>query len=692
MSELGRAVTDKLKGKVPEQDVEGILRDAQVITAAAVPTPVRLRVLEVSFSGTKRLRRSVDDDRDDNSSGRSEVVLEPFAFTWTLGPGLYVVGSRENLRGKSTVLEVIRWALRGRSRLQDDVRSWLEHVRVVFLVGEERLIADFAVRDGEPVGAVHREGADGVGRVELARFATEDAFEQVMDSVMMTRLHLQRIAAWQEDQAVEHAWVAYASALSISSNGLGTLLGDVAFSGMASRLLQMFLGAAWAASRAQATTAFKATEAALARLDQQAKRQEEASTGKWEEAAERVMAAHAALDALPDGGGRLEAIEAAVNRVGQLGARISGLRVQLDGLREVGRGARRELLEEQARAHAQLEDALGRRFFNALRPTACPRCAAPVTETRRAEEAQGHECSVCTTELDLEAFAQEVLVAASAPAPERQAALRSVELADRADSAADSGEDAPAEGEAALRQALKEAAAAAERIEGQLRALEQERDEAAALARTGGELADLARRRRDAELELARAEGARVALEPRPTAGGSSEREDLERRRTVLRAADQVTTVWVQDAQRDVLADLSREIAGLARDFRIPQLTAVELGGGATMKVHKGGIITPYSKCTPGEQLRLKVATAVALLRAGFATRIGRHPGLLTVDSPGSEEATTDSLDTMLHALEAAAAASPDMQIIVATTRTELLEELIPQDRRRVAPPGGYLW
>jgi len=48
----------------------------------------------------------------------------------------------------------------------------------------------------------------------------------------------------------------------------------------------------------------------------------------------------------------------------------------------------------------------------------------------------------------------------------------------------------------------------------------------------------------------------------------------------------------------------------------------VELGGGATLKVHKSDVTTPYSRCVPGEQLRLEVATAVALLRAGFTTRI----------------------------------------------------------------------
>jgi hypothetical protein len=598
-----------------------------------------------------------------------------------------VVGSHKNLRGKSSVLEVIRWALRGRSRLQEDIRSWLRQVRVVFAVGSERLIVEFAVRDGRPNGAVHRD--TGAGQVELVRFDTDEAFEQAMDAVMMTRLHLQRIAAWQDERTVEHAWVAYAGALSISSRGLEYLLGDVPYSGMASRLLSMFVGAAWAGSRAEALTAAKAAEAALDQLRQRAAQREQATAGQRAAAEAAVAAAQAELNALPDGGGRLAEIEAAVGRAGRLGGEVAQLNAQLAELRAAEREVRRQLQEEQARQHALLEDALGRRFFNALRPTACPRCAAPVTDQRRAQEAQGHECSMCTTDLDLAAFAQQVLVASSAPAGERDAALR---VATMPDGAPDGREDAPVEGEAALQRALADASAQASRVAAQLAARTEEWEQATALARSGDDLVGLVARRRDAELALARAQGTRDALQAAVPADEAAEREALDRRRKVLRTAERVTTDWVQDAQRDALTALSAEITSLARDFGIPQLTSVDLIGNATLKVFKGDVATTYSRCTPGEQLRLKVATAVALLRAGFASQIGRHPGLLTVDSPGSEEATTDSLDTMLHALDAAAAAAPDMQVIVATTRTELLEQLIPADRRRVAPPGGYLW
>ncbi|WP_143532119.1 hypothetical protein [Saccharothrix sp. ALI-22-I] len=681
MSELGRAVTEKLKGAVPEEEVEVILRDSRVTVSAAVPTPVRLRVEEIEFSGVKRLRQPDADVTE-------LTIREPFKFSWCMGPGLYVVGSHENLRGKSTVLEVIRWALRGRSRLAEDVRSWLEHVRVVFMVGEEHVIVDFAVHAGRPQGTVRRENPSGSGQVELARFDDEDAFEQAMDAVMMTRLHLQRIAAWQEDQAIEHAWTAYSGALSISSRGLDFLLGDIAYSGMASRLLQMFVGAAWAASRAQAATAVKTVEAAIQRLQQQADQNQQATAAKRADAETAVKAAQEALSELPYSD-QLQKAEDAVVQVPRLGVQITNLRLQLEGLRDTERETRKQLQEEQKRKHAQLEDALARRFFNALRPTACPRCAAPVTEERRVQESQGHECSVCTTDLDLEAFGQEVLVAASAPPQEREAALRSATLTTRAQ---DDGEDAPEDGETALRQALDSTSRAADGIEAQLRALIEQRDEVAALVHAGGEFADLLQRRHNAELALARAQGALDALESPATPGEAAEHEVLKRRRDVLKAAEKVTAAWVQDAQREALAELSREIATLARNFGMQELVSVELGGGATLKVRKTDVTTPYSKCVPGEQLRLKVATAVALLRAGFTTQIGRHPGLLLVDSPGSEEATKTSLDAMLHALQDVAADSTQMQIIIATTRTELLDDLITEERQRVAPPGGYVW
>lgn len=578
MSDLAWAVAEKLKCQDVEdvEVIEGILQDAGISTVAAVPTPVRLLIEEVSFRGTKRVRpkgvasvavpdkdalpaslgadfeagtlftlpdvelgdqptETIAEATQPDAADEAERLVDvPFEFDWVLGPGLYGVGSHENHRGKSTVLEVIRWALRGRSRVQKEVRYWIEHVTVRIRVNNEMLVVDFDVKDGVPTGTVTEvlsRGDRGDVRVVLARFEDDESFERAMDAVMMPRLQLQPIMAWQKDngKAVSNAWPAYSSALLVSSKGLDRLLGETAFGGMASRLLQMFVGGAWAASRAQAGTAVKATKHAITQTTQHASEHEKLLDGARERAIEELTRAETALAATPSAEQRLEAVSSAMETASTLGRQITVLRMQLEDAEQELRLAQRELDEEQHRRHALLEDALARRFFNALRPTSCPRCAAPVTAQRRAQEAQGHACSVCTRDLDLDAYQHEMIVAVDAPADEHQAALAGAALLGAAGSLspAPSGgvgpptienvtepfEEPAVDVEEALTQVVKECSARATALRDKLRPLEDRR--AAVMARTtvpSGEAG--LDRYRDAELAVAVARGAVKALSP----------------------------------------------------------------------------------------------------------------------------------------------------------------------------------
>jgi hypothetical protein len=52
--------------------------------------------------------------------------------------------SDKNLRGKSSILEVVHWLLRGRptSNLQDDVRRWIHKASVRFLSEDVEHVRD----------------------------------------------------------------------------------------------------------------------------------------------------------------------------------------------------------------------------------------------------------------------------------------------------------------------------------------------------------------------------------------------------------------------------------------------------------------------------------------------------------------------------------------------------------------------
>lgn len=132
-------------------EVETILRRRGVRMRLGARAARKLRITAVAFSGEKK----------GNAAGR-------FDFSWTgLGDGVWAVASDgTNLVGKSTVLEIMLWSLRGGVKsLQADVKKWLEHVRTDFTLEDERYAVDFDVIKGVPKGKLVRIRRGREGRV-----------------------------------------------------------------------------------------------------------------------------------------------------------------------------------------------------------------------------------------------------------------------------------------------------------------------------------------------------------------------------------------------------------------------------------------------------------------------------------------------------------------------------------------------
>lgn len=147
MSSFAADVEAALDDGTSVSEVDAALALAKVIPSGVMPVPRRLRLQRLTFSGVKPVRSvrhtealrdfrevipagasiSIELDAERGKKVEAHVgellgtdsepeVGEPFTFVWDLGPGLYALGSHENFRGKSTVLETILWALRGPMR------------------------------------------------------------------------------------------------------------------------------------------------------------------------------------------------------------------------------------------------------------------------------------------------------------------------------------------------------------------------------------------------------------------------------------------------------------------------------------------------------------------------------------------------------------------------------------------------
>ncbi|ALX03446.1 ATP-binding protein [Aeromicrobium erythreum] len=682
MSALADDIVKKLAAKRPAiettaDDVDDVLTRHHVPTTASASTPVPLRVARLTFTGTKVLDPAVHPEvaaeEPDPATGQ---VHKPFTFSWTPPAGVLGIGSGSNLRGKTTVLNVLTWALTGRRPdMGPDVLAWIQNVEVDWTVGTDTVRVRFDSEAGEPVNG-HVElvspGDDGLVR-GLAKFTGPDEFEGVMGSVMMGRLRLAEIPVWTDDREVKHTWPAFSSAMAVRHNQLDPIVGNVTTLGI--RMMQAFIGTDWVMANAAATTAFR-------RLEKKSKDDADKATSASEVAVEALTAAEAEVTALEaklatfsDNVPDVAATMALATQATDLARQAHALEVDLMNEGATASTLRLQIRASKARDHAALEDAHAVRFFHQMTPTACPRCTAPVEPDQVAAERGHGPCSLC-----------------SKP-PESAAPTTGGALGDLPNGHehpdGDEDDEHDVDGDDALDRALAESEVRMGELRSRITQLTSDAD--AARARHDADQARIAGSadRTRVQLELATATGVVKALTSQRDA--SVDDVEVSFDQVVLGAVVDVLAKRISDAQETHLANISADIGQLVASFGAPHLTEFALTGGATMNLETNGEATTYGRLTNGEKLRVKIATAIALIRHGHAAGLGRHPGFLVLDSPAAEEMPDEDLATMVGAL-LDVAGNDQMQILVATRATGPLLELLSEDHRRVVEGDEYLW
>ncbi len=120
------------------------------------------------------------------------------------------------------------------------------------------------------------------------------------------------------------------------------------------------------------------------------------------------------------------------------------------------------------------------------------------------------------------------------------------------------------------------------------------------------------------------------------------------------------------------------------------QLSEAKLKGNAHLDIVKGGKAMSFGAVTVGEQLRLKIATVLAILKSGERRGIGRHPGLLFIDSPGGEELADDNLEDLMRELKAVSVELEHLQVFVAAVASPPM--LAHVDPKRLMRKQGEDW
>ena len=179
------------------------------------------------------------------------VVNEgPFEFKWAnLDHGLWALVSDKNLKGKTSVFEIIRWLLKGQasSNFQQDVKGWIQKASLRFQVDGVDHLVEFEIGE-ELSGQLSRITNDEKKR-KIGSFDSDQEFADAMSDFFMRQFSIDAIPIYKDKKeggmTTLHDWQAVAGVMFIGTN-YDTLLGELPFqTGLPPKLLQIFLGLPW---------------------------------------------------------------------------------------------------------------------------------------------------------------------------------------------------------------------------------------------------------------------------------------------------------------------------------------------------------------------------------------------------------------------------------------------------------------
>jgi hypothetical protein len=651
VTEVAFAEAVAKKTNLPVDVVEQTLNAAGVPTTDEAATPHRLRVTRLRFEGTK--------------AGR---VTGAFSFDKSFGDGLWAICTDRNDAGKTSVLEIIMWALRGRPHrpsLPSDVESWLDAVHLEGTVDDEPFTVAWTLTDGAPFGSLSCG-------TETTPFTNEDAFTATMSDFMLSRLGFFEFTVWDKDEPVAHGWPSCSAALYLPRASFEAVLGDVPSGGVASRLVLMFVGARWGQTHVACSTALKQEDQRVANSTVITARIENATAGTIDARKAEMEEIRRALEALPtDMPAEAEVARASADWMTAI-AEHGAAAAELEQAQREARAIRSSVIEHKKRLQDLSEASLAKRLFHGLSPTACPRCSTTIGKDRHDAEADRHTCAVCDRDLDLTVEASGGPIAdADADEAFDEAVLAQV-LAD-------------------LERRAAEADARATELAREVADVDTRRREAAELVASYSERATPLEKRRTLEMRLATTKAiieqlGSLAGEVRESTAGEYGDEGLK----ILKAAANEAQARLRAGMSEIFQTVNASIVDLGHKFGFESLQSATLDAGARMKVTKGDIDTSFSKCSPGERLRLRIAVVIALLRTAKEFNVGRHPGLLLIDSIGAEETEPGDLASFVREL-AAMTEELGSETIIASARPEILKH-IPKDHQLVATGDSYLW
>jgi hypothetical protein len=629
---------------IAKHQVERSLAEANIALTTPAPADRRLRILRLRVGGTK-------------------YDGESFSIDWPFEPGIWAIVHPSNSAGKTSLLEFLVWPLRGAPRdLPPGVQSWVRTLRLDLVVaGKPTRITleqtpgllppiSVDILTADTVQALLAAANDDPLRL-VAKGSGADDVERVIGSFFLDALRMERTSLWSATGGADgegapqvHGWPAYFGACYLNAGGDELLLGDVSAPGLPAKLLELFVDIPYSTAHAQLSVAVKGR----AKSTRQAQRRAEgdlharsAERDQWQVQLNALQQEIQELRSTPEAD-----IAPLLQRADQAAQELHRLRMSLnDAAQSLADATAARVGAEQAQLDAE-ETWQARRSSPTGSSQRGQQLGLRRPSTRRAAERDRATCAVCTRPLpevaeDIAEAVLEQLTSDIATAQEAESAATAHHAAVR--TAADAAVTAHQQATEAVSNAL---AASPTQV-----------------------------RLRELELTAAELKGRLAA-----TGTASLDTPPVSAAPDVLSAMHQLVEATVKASADYLFPTMDTEIVSLSSQFGVQHLNSVALKRNGNVNPVKEGVKHPFKKLSRGDRLRMRVATVIALLRAGAARHIDSHPGILLIDSIAAEEMTADAARRLIGELQTLTRELPELQVVFTTAQPDLVEGLLPKD------------
>ncbi|QXP54475.1 hypothetical protein H0I25_10265 [Cellulophaga sp. HaHa_2_95] len=637
-----------VKSKCEIRDVKSVIQKYDIQQSPNTGIPKHLKILEVSFSGTKEGK-----------------FLNDFDFSFdNLNSGIYGVLSDINLRGKTTILETIKWLIRGSSSslFQDGVKGWIKKASLKFKINDIQYQVKLEQCKSEVSGVLLTEKES-----IIAEFYSNDEFENCMSEFMIKEFSLDRISAFRKGKLkeqvgskVNHNWASLASALFISTN-YSSLFGDVTTDGLSNRLMNMYLGLPWISTHTNLKTVQSQINSENKvegiHLDKETERKRKRYleiTSELEEIEKKIIT-------IPSDKDVQEVLKKTREDYGSISRNLTQLDTALRSLSEDFRTSKETKLNDIIKVNNFKEDRAANTIFKRLNPVCCPHCDNEITKEKIEKEKTSHQCAICDEPLlvseDAEVLLNELITNSKSSEKTFNAIDREYKKQKKYHSEL-SSKLIQFQKDISFRENELSKFSERQQLEKEIMRLQILKEEYTV---------------NDSELKLPK-------------------KNDFIDEGLIIKKAIEVTEGRFKVLQEDLLNKVSNEILRISKLVGLGHIESVKLTSNPHLKLEKDGSSTSYSKCSEGEKLRLKVITTIALLSVAEKENVGRHPGVLLIDSPGAQEVADEDLNSLIEGLKQLTKELPFLQIIIASRASDVVLSQIDENHRKHAKGDSYLW